>query len=1018
MQRTLETSNERIALVRPGDISTALSTIYGGADGKGTSLQGWIPVFEVYDNRSGRRDVQWFDASKGLDPVIRHATERAIALAALRQGDNNLRHVAICGATFGDRLNENGKRAASIANIAQLHAFAVDHDLRPFTSVPKLREIVKPTFSVESGGYDGVVAKRHDWIVYKSPLIGQQEIEVHRSAASRLIKWCEAGDSSVASPVHPLRCPGVLHRKAKVRAAAIVEADGDVIAFQVLTEAIDRVAPAEAPKQRKTPREKEDNRIGWRENIRAGEEMHDSLNKLAMSLAHDGRTCDEIETELDALMQESIRQHTDHASWQERYNDISRIVETALGKVESSESFAVQEDRRAKVSLMRDPAQVAAMEVDVTARIEKLTPAEFGQTVLDDIIADTGLLRLDDVKQAAIAAKIAGKLKQKKNERLIVKKIKEATIRARGLLKASNAQPDTDPRTKIIRETMGFEARVGAAWDALKAAPEPLIWRGADGLVRLRSGPKGEPTIETLDAHSLGNEMRKVVRWHHEADGLDTAPHGDVISDMLAEGNPRLDVLLGFTDVPRFDGKGDVMREPGYYKNVGMIYRPPSGFELPPIPGSPTSDDITKARELILEAYEGFPFRDVGIDPDIHSDDTSGLEAWDRRALYGHSSRAHAIALSLLPFGRALIDGPTPLHLVTKTQNRAGGGYLGATFSRICFGREPQWQQEVKNDPDEWRKKISACVACGLQAFMLDNIDQSLASGVLASALTADEWIDRVLGTLSNVTGSIRWTWFAVGINPDVSPEIGKRILRIHIEPRVKDPEMRNDFRHPDLAKWTYENRPMLVWAHLVAWQKWVADGMSRDSSVRFGGFDDYGQVMHGVLAGLGISGFLGNRTQESMTLSRERSQRAALMAAVYRRFGDKAVSVGNPDEPLPALLTKDDDYKGGLLRLIHEEALEIDGIDVGGKFAEKKALQTKLGILLQKWDGNIETVTIKKNGKDREVDVRLERVEDKKKHRFLYRVTPLDSTLAGPAGPLDAPAGPLNPEVPPTESA
>lgn len=962
--------------INPDDIATAILTIYDVPD-----LRGWVPVFEVFDKGDMRR-VTWFDASKGLDPVIDHATRKAEEFARMSSDAADLRHVAIVGCTFGDLLNANGNRAATEANILQLHAFCVDHDADPKKSVLKLHERLTPTFSVESGGFVGEIPKRHDWYVYKQAL-GQPDIAEHKSAVSRLIRWCGAGDASVASPVHTIRCPGGVHRKAAPRAARIVQTLGTTHTLSGVKLAADVVAPSgKEIGQRKTAREKEDSRAVWKEAIRNGEELHDNCNKLIMSLAHDGRSHDDIQCEVESVLEESIRKDTDYNTWQQRFADIPRAINEALSKVETSDAFAAQEERRARVALMRDAAAVEKLRIDIDERIAKLTPSDASNADhLAKIFTDIGFLRANELHQRTLATKIAAMLKRTKAESVFYKEIKKASGRAWGIWNDARAVtvPDDDPRVKLDR-SMGFEERVKATWAAVTSAPEPFMWRGIEGLVRLREGAKGQSFIETMDAHALGNALKRVVRWHVEGDGPNTAAHPDVVTDMLADAKPPLEVLTGFTDVPRFDADGKLL-EPGYNKSVGVIYQPPKGFTLPEVPKKPTAEQVQEARELLLEVLEGFPFRDDD-DHDKHPNDNDALEPWKRRALYGKASRANAVSLLLLPFGRAMITGPTPLHLVTKTQNRAGGGYLGATFTRIAYGREPQWQQEVKNDSDEWRKKISANVACGLQCFMLDNIDKAVDSGVLASALTADEWLDRVLGSSTNLTGEIRWIWYANGKNPDLSLELSRRALRIHLAPRVEEPDKRADFLHENLSKWTYENRSRLVWACLIAWQHWLAGGAKRDPNARWGGFDDYVQVMSSVLDGVGIKGFAANRTQNTETVSRERMQQLGLWTAAYGKLGQAWVPVGDPDVPFPMLLTGEADLKGGVLRLIKEAELEIDGVDLANKFAEKKGLQTKLGILLRKWEGEVVRVG--------ETDVMLESGYDKKACSRRYRWRPV----------------------------
>jgi hypothetical protein len=78
---------------------------------------------------------------------------------------------------------------------------------------------------------------------------------------------------------------------------------------------------------------------------------------------------------------------------------------------------------------------------------------------------------------------------------------------------------------------------------------------------------------------------------------------------------------------------------------------------------------------------------------------------------------------------------------------------------------------EARND-DEYRKRLTAQLRAGRSVIMLDNIVRTLDSGVLAAALTAIQWDDRVLGASEMLTMPVRCGWVTTANNPTMSTEI------------------------------------------------------------------------------------------------------------------------------------------------------------------------------------------------------------------------------------------------------
>ena len=92
-------------------------------------------------------------------------------------------------------------------------------------------------------------------------------------------------------------------------------------------------------------------------------------------------------------------------------------------------------------------------------------------------------------------------------------------------------------------------ARVtGHAWDALEEANDPpRLFRHGGLLVRLEAGEDGSRILQPLSVDRLRYEVARAADWFKmtKAGAVPAKPLRDVVSDMLADPNPRLPVLDG-----------------------------------------------------------------------------------------------------------------------------------------------------------------------------------------------------------------------------------------------------------------------------------------------------------------------------------------------------------------------------------------------------------------------------------------------------------------------------------------
>ena len=215
------------------------------------------------------------------------------------------------------------------------------------------------------------------------------------------------------------------------------------------------------------------------------------------------------------------------------------------------------------------------------------------------------------------------------------------------------------------------------------------------------------------------------------------------------------------------------------------------------------------------------------------------------------------MALLLLGFLRGMVDGPTPLHLIEKPTPGTGATLMVDAIATILTGAGASVMTEGRDD-DEWRKRVTAKLRQVPTILLIDNLRLKLDSSAVAAALTAPFWEDRILGQSEMARLPIRCLWIATGNNPEFSNEMARRLVRIRLDANVERPWQRSGFRHPDLMTWVRANRARLVAACLTLCQAWIAEGRPRGTRT-IGSYENWAQVLGGVLEVAGIDGFLGN---------------------------------------------------------------------------------------------------------------------------------------------------------------
>jgi hypothetical protein len=458
--------------------------------------------------------------------------------------------------------------------------------------------------------------------------------------------------------------------------------------------------------------------------------------------------------------------------------------------------------------------------------------------------------------------------------------------------RSANGQHDDDgaedrQRPAIDAGNNDLEVTSGLAWQALQRSNDPpRLFRFGETPVRVGLAEnETNPTPQPLTEDRLSHEMARSAEWFRTTlkGGLKPAsPPTRVIKDMLAAPAYPLPALRSIVQTPTFAPNGVLQVRPGYHEEGKTFYAPAPGFYVPAVPESPTDEDVEQAKSLILGGLLGeFPFVSA-------------------------SERANAVALFLDPYVRDMINGPTPLRMIESPTPGSGKGLLTEAILRTAIGDHFELTPAPRDD-DEWRKQIATKLVKAPLAIVIDNVTAALDSGALATALTMTRWSSRRLGVNEDISVPARALWIVTANNPTMSTEIARRTIRIRLDPQVDRPWQRTGFRHEDLRGWVDAQRPRLVHAALTLIQSWVVAGQPRGTQ-RLGSFEEWSTLHSGLLAHIGVDGFLANLEAFYESADIETAVWRQFVGSWLERFGEAEVGVSD----------------------LFEIAMDTEGIDLG----------------------------------------------------------------------------------------
>jgi hypothetical protein len=436
-------------------------------------------------------------------------------------------------------------------------------------------------------------------------------------------------------------------------------------------------------------------------------------------------------------------------------------------------------------------------------------------------------------------------------------------------MSAASTVEATTPRSRpsVFAKNPDLNGLTSKTWEAItNVNVPPELFRRENSIVLLSTSD------DSVVCHDIDLNLLRwwlISRIDFVENNGDKATHMrppiDLLQNLLATPNPPLPSLVGIVKHPIFAADTTLQIEPGYSAATQRYYSPGPALELPPISPEPTPQEIREAKRTLLEELLGdFPFAD-------------------------DSSRSHALAALLLPFVRPLIHGPTPLHLIWKPKAGTGATLLAEILCLPSCGYPSQIS--VPMQEEERRRTLLAMLRGVPEAVLLDNV-YTLCGAALASCLTQTLFEDRLVGSSKLLRVPNVCLWLATGNNPDLSNEIVRRTVSIHLDAKVEYPDLRTDFRHA-LPIWAIEQKSSLVLSALTLVQAWVSAGRPKGVKT-LGKFESWAAAMGGILKIADVPGFLERIEEFRADSDVQTSVIQEFVEAWAARFNDQEVRVSD----------------------------------------------------------------------------------------------------------------------------
>jgi hypothetical protein len=334
--------------------------------------------------------------------------------------------------------------------------------------------------------------------------------------------------------------------------------------------------------------------------------------------------------------------------------------------------------------------------------------------------------------------------------------------------------------------------------------------------------------------------------------------------DFLSMGSRGLPKATSVTSIPLVTAEGEIIQEPGYYAEHETLYLPRMDAPAcPPIPLSPTEEDIKRAAKKLRNVY-----RETQFDSE--------------------HDLAIAVAGLLTACCRPLL--PTcPGFSFEAPISSSGKTYLGQILATMVTG-DVAPVTSAPNDNAEWQKTLVSYFLSGesRDTVFIDNVRGVLSSEALEAFITGSSFSGRVLGESRTVSFSPRCVVIVTGNNMTLNVDNTRRFLRCVLAPKEDAVEIVTKPYHSDPVSDIKENRGEYAWAACVLLRagRLIAQETTYE---KLGTFEQWCDMILPALKAGGFEGDPIHKIKESRKEAHAASGTTDLLRALHSRFGGQA---------------------------------------------------------------------------------------------------------------------------------
>ena len=367
----------------------------------------------------------------------------------------------------------------------------------------------------------------------------------------------------------------------------------------------------------------------------------------------------------------------------------------------------------------------------------------------------------------------------------------------------------------------------------------PWIFSRTGSLVRLHRNE--HYVIDPLTKYTLRYALAKSARFFTIRKGekaiTEVYPPDGLANNLIAADDwPGLPEIKSIIETPVIRPDGSMLLTPGYDEATRLYLDPIVDLSGLVIPETLTKKHAEASAKYILdEIFADFPFEN-------------------------DASRTNTLASLLSVIVRPMINGNIPLFILDKPQAGTGASLIADIIATITTGKPASMWGQPETE-DEWRKAITSALLSGSPIIVIDNVVGMLRSAALSRALTSRIWRDRLLGKSQMLDLPQEAVWFATGNNIQIGGDTARRGVWIRLDAAEARPWTRTEFKHPNILKWIGENHDSIIAYLLIMARAWIQAGKPLGSA-KLGGFNEWAEVISGILEFAEVKDFMGNATQ------------------------------------------------------------------------------------------------------------------------------------------------------------